>query len=487
MLKKFQNIFSVYKLLSKNTIQEKIIKLYFTEDKLKFYSIKINNKLTCKEIYNENINEISKYISKLIVFENNEEFLNPEENFIIINDLDKNTRIKLKSKSVPFKYLTNKNINLYYLPMIKKIKFDDEIFNDDLFEKHQVINIINPEKCIKEDLIKKYSFINKKFENRILIIDNIKIILKENLEQINFNGQKEELNLWHIFLYVNIKKINKGTNEAYINEKNNSNIFEILSNDGELIIIKTKNSYERDDWVNKINNLLNHKYYLILLQNSAKNLKELYENNLKILLNLFCVKGILSNEMTRKNYFKILNNKFLENILENIINYRLSIYNENYFEGLKCFIEIIKIFEITNLDSKKINLKNENNLEKFNPINNLNINKYFLLNYNIITIENLEFYKNLFSEINKEINLEEINKLILSNLNIELLKNKLSINLFNILYDNIIQKLLNNNYKNVILKQTEYKNNLELILYNNYIKNNNFNFLNHFIKKNIKK
>ena len=480
MLKKFQNILNVYNLLSKNIIQEKIIKLYFTEDKLKFYSIKINNKLTCKEIYNENINEISKYISKLIVFENNEEFLNPEENFIIINDLDKNTRIKLKSKSVPFKYLTNKNINLYYLPMIKKIKFDDEIFNDDLFEKHQVINIINPEKCIKEDLIKKYSFINKKFENRILIIDNIKIILKENREQINFNGEKEDLNLWHIFLYINIKKINKGTNEININEKNSSNIFEILTNDGELIIIKTRNSYERNDWVNKINNLLNHKYYLNLLQNSAKNLNELYENNLKILLNLFNVKGILSNEMTRKNYFKVLNNKFLENILENIINYRLSIYNKNYFEGIKFFIEIIKIFDLKNLQN---NLKKEIDFEKINPINNLNINKDFLLNYNIISFEILESYKNLFFELNKEINLEEINKLILSNLNIEYLKNKLTINLFNILYDNLIQKLLNNNYKNVILKQKEYKNKLEFILYNNYIINNNFNFLNYFIRK----
>ena len=480
MLKKFQNIFNVYNLLSKNIIQEKIIKLYFTEDKLKFYSIKINNKLTCKEIYNENINEISKYISKLIVFEKKEEFLNPEENFVIINDLDKNTRIKLKSKNVPFKYLTNKNINLYYLPIIKKINFFEENFNNDLFEKHQVINIINPENCIKEDLIKKYSFINKKFENRILIIDNIKIILKENREQINFNGEKEDLNLWHIFLYINIKKINKGTNENNINEKNSSNIFEILTNDGELIIIKTRNSYERNDWVNKINNLLNHKEYLIILQNSAKNLKELYENNLKILLNLFNVKGILANEMTRKNYFEVLNNKFLENILENIINYRLSIYNKNYFEGIKFFIEIIKIFDIKNL---KNNLKKEIDFEKINPINNLNINKDFLLNYNIISFEILESYKKLFFELNKEINLEENNKLILSNLNIEYLKNKLTINLFNILYDNIIQKLLNNNYKNVILKQKEYKNKLEFILYNNYILNNNFNFLNYFIRK----
>ena len=484
MFKKFQNIFNVYNLLSKNIIQEKIIKLYFTEDKLKFFSIKINNKLTCKEIYNENINEISKYISKLIVFEKKEEFLNPEENFVIINDLDKNTRIKLKSKNIPFKYLTNKHINLYYLPMIKKIKFDDEIFNDDLFEKHQVINIINPEKCIKEDLIKKYSFINKKFENRILIIDNIKIILKENREQINFNGQKEELNLWHIFLYINIKKINKGTNESNINEKNSSNIFEILTNDGELIIIKTRNSYERNDWVNKINNLLNQKEYLIILQNSAKNLKELYKNNLKILLNLFNVKGILANEMTRKNYFEVLNNKFLENILENIINYRLSIYYKNYFQGLKNFIEIIKIFDLKNL---KNNLKKEIDFEKINPINNLNINKDFLLNYNIISFEILESYKNLFFDLNKDFNLEAINKLILSNLNIEYLKNKLTINLFNILYDNIIQKLLNNNYKNVILKQIEYKNKLEFILYNNYIINNNFNFLNYFIRKNKKK
>ena len=484
MLKKFQNILNVYNLLSKNIIQEKIIKLYFTEDKLKFYSIKINNKLTCKEIYNENINEISKYISKLIVFEKKEEFLNPEENFVIINDLDKNTRIKLKSKNIPFKYLTNKHINLYYLPIIKKINFDEENFNNDLFEKHQVINIINPENCIKEDLIKKYSFINKKFENRILIIDNIKIILKENREQINFNGQKEELNLWHIFLYINIKKINKGTNESNINEKNSSNIFEISTNDGELIIIKTRNSYERNDWVNKINNLLNHKEYLIILQNSAKNLKELYENNLKILLNLFNVKGILANEMTRKNYFEVLNNKFLENILENIINYRLSIYYKNYFQGLKNFIEIIKIFDLKNL---KNNLKKENEFEKINPINNLNINKDFLLNYNIISFEILESYKNLFFELNKEINLEENNKLILSNLNIEYLKNKLTINLFNILYDNIIQKLLNNNYKNVILKQIEYKNKLEFILYNNYIINNNFNFLNYFIRKNKKK
>ncbi len=482
MLKKFQNILNVYNLLSKNIIQEKIIKLYFTEDKLKFYSIKINNKLTCKEIYNENINEISKYISKLIVFEKKEEFLNPEENFVIINDLDKNTRIKLKSKNVPFKYLTNKNINLYYLPIIKK-KIVEENFNNDLFEKHQVINVINPENCIKEYLIKKYSFINKKFENRILIIDNIKIILKENREQINFNGQKEDLNLWHIFLYINIKKINEGTNEININEKNSSNIFEILTNDGELIIIKTRNSYERNDWVNKINNLLNHKYYLSLLQNSAKNLNELYENNLKILLNLFNVKGILSNEMTRKNYFKVLNNKFLENILENIINYRLSIYNKNYFEGIKFFIEIIKIFDLKNLQN---NSKKEIDFEKINPINNLNINKDFLLNYNIISFEILESYKNLFFELNKEINLEEINKLILSNLNIEYLKNKLTINLFNILYDNIIQKLLNNNYKNVILKQIEYKNKLEFILYNNYIINNNFNFLNYFIKKNKK-
>ena len=484
MLKKFQNIFNVYNLLSKNIIQEKIIKLYFTEDKLKFFSIKINNKLTCKEIYNENINEISKYISKLIVFEKKEEFLNPEENFVIINDLDKNTRIKLKSKNIPFKYLTNKHINLYYLPIIKKINFDEENFNNDLFEKHQVINVINPENCIKEDLIKKYSFINKKFENRILIIDNIKIILKENREQINFNGQKEELNLWHIFLYINIKKINKGTNENNINEKNSSNIFEILTNDGELIIIKTRNSYERNDWVNKINNLLNHKEYLIILQNSAKNLKELYENNLKILLNLFNVKGILANEMTRKNYFEVLNNKFLENILENIINYRLSIYYKNYFEGLKNFIEIIKIFDLKNL---KNNLKKENEFEKINPINNLNINKDFLLNYNIISFEILESYKNLFFDLNKDFNLEAINKLILSNLNIEYLKNKLTINLFNILYDNIIQKLLNNNYKNVILKQIEYKNKLEFILYNNYIINNNFNFLNYFIRKNKKK
>ena len=72
-------------------------------------------------------------------------------------------------------------------------------------------------------------------------------------------------------------------------------------------------------------------------------MKEIYQRQISIIFNYLSLRGVLALEKTRNIYFKYLNNLLLQQTLEKIINYKIAINKNYYFQSLRLFLEIMEL------------------------------------------------------------------------------------------------------------------------------------------------
>ena len=74
------------------------------------------------------------------------------------------------------------------------------------------MNIVNPEEVIRVGELKKYSFKQKQFMPRTVLIDKDKLMITVNEGKTN---KSQNMNIWSVILFSEINTINKKKSEAY--------------------------------------------------------------------------------------------------------------------------------------------------------------------------------------------------------------------------------------------------------------------------------
>ena len=433
--------------------------LYFDIDKISKIDIKIEKDKTCQDILNKNQQIIQNKITDNSILIKND-FDDYKIYFIIINSDYPRTRLKLKPKDRPRKYLdSSKKSSLYFISIpTKNNKIENKNQNNNTTKtiqlsnnktKAKIINYVRPEDCIREGQLKKYNFGTKKFEIRRVNIDKYKIIM----------SYSNDSNLWKVIYLNDIKTIIKGTKEQQI--KNQGDLFEITLSDSETFIFKANNSTDREEWYKVINSFViqikenNYLYSLTLTNNNI--LKDLYKEQMNIIFNYLSLKGVLSLEKTRKVYYGFLGNYILQQVLEKIVNYKLSINRNDYLQSFRFFKEIMDFLDIKNFkletynDNKYDLKKNSKNLD---PQNSKEITKEFILK-NMNTLKTLKVYHKIlkvFQEIFSKGNFKMDNK---DKTFVDTLKKYLKSNTLSELFDNVVSSI-HRHFHNKVVKDPEF-------------------------------
>ena len=194
MISFFKNIFTPSN--QKKSHKDKsddFTKIYFDRYKKTHLEIKMPREFTCQDIHSQYHNEILAELMRNNTPNSSSNSFNKiinanEFGFMILDDENPYTEIRLKMKDMPSKFLKRNNINLFYLnisPSKKEETGIDARMNNDL-EPYSInavnsnlpgVQGMNAGECIREGELMKYSFKHKKFDKRIVVLDKEKLII----------------------------------------------------------------------------------------------------------------------------------------------------------------------------------------------------------------------------------------------------------------------------------------------------------------------
>ena len=181
----------------------------------------------------------------------------------------------------------------------------------------------------------------KLFENRILITSGD-----------NKNKKIKNSGFFYSYLLSEIKSLLDGTNEKEIPLKQNKNIFEIITYDDDKLILKAKNKEDKNDWMISISILVSkfkENRLIFQLENKINELnKNNYDEIMKIIFNFFIVKSLISIKKGKNIFFQFLNNKIIQNLIENILMYKICVYDKQFIKAYSHFLEIFNVLQIEN-------------------------------------------------------------------------------------------------------------------------------------------
>ena len=369
----------ISKITSFFTNQKKNILIYLDEEKNSSVSVEITPQKTITEIHYKNINQISHEIAKLQLNknnsqsnENNANFLNTKREYVLINKNDSYTRIKFKDNDIPWWYLvrskdtkiSNHNFSLFYIfnlnynsniysNGIKKRLYDltnsnknAKTYSSKISHETRIINFVSPENKLIDGELEKYSFIDNKFENKFIYIDNSKLMYKNATSGIqkilNVSGNAtspynessyirknsdiyDTNDLWTVISFATISNIIKSPLDSLdmynINiKKYGRQLFIVNTINEEKHIFKANNYFTREKWYSIIKNVLDQikidKYFFKYDEDMNSEVKEMYLNLIYFVNKLFSYKGIIYIKEARKYFIK-----WIINAVENQKNY----------------------------------------------------------------------------------------------------------------------------------------------------------------------
>ena len=287
MINFFKNIFTSTpgkKII--NNKNDDFIKLYFDRNKLIFMDVKILSH-TCQELHSLYHNEIS---SVLYNTTQNYKLNTSEYAFVIIDDENIYTEIKLKVSDIPINFLRKKSINLYYLSL-NKVKDDNNNQTEDIAQSHTI------HESIREGELLKYSFKHKRFDKRIVTLDKEKLIIN-----------KPKIVDTTVILLSEISSISRdisNKNERALREKY---LFEVITYEGEHYVFKSKCNADHESWIESICTVVglvrDNKYLIKYGDDINKIIKDTYDKSMKIIYNCLGLKGIISLKETRTFLFE---------------------------------------------------------------------------------------------------------------------------------------------------------------------------------------
>jgi hypothetical protein len=178
--------------------KEEFDKVYFDRAKKSFIEVRLNKDLTCQDIHsiyhNEILGELMKnnrdnYGSSSMKTLNANEF-----SFMIIDDENVFTEIKMKMKDCPWKFIKKKSINLYYLNMSANNRKEETTPQASMSENYSSYSnkameteaslscqtmpmSAGNDEGIREGQLMKYSKKYKKFDKRTVVLDKEKLII----------------------------------------------------------------------------------------------------------------------------------------------------------------------------------------------------------------------------------------------------------------------------------------------------------------------
>ena len=103
-----------------NSLQANMLRLYFDRNKQIFIDINLKNDYTLFDILEHNKEEIFKRLQENLLIQKNDYC------FVLIDEENTMTEIKLKPIDSPYKFLKKRTSNLYYLNINEKEKPRDE-------------------------------------------------------------------------------------------------------------------------------------------------------------------------------------------------------------------------------------------------------------------------------------------------------------------------------------------------------------------------
>ncbi|WGH27177.1 MAG: UvrD-helicase domain-containing protein [Candidatus Shikimatogenerans bostrichidophilus] len=456
ILKNIKNIYNNFKIkeitLKKNYRSNYYIILF--NNNFYYYIYNFFFKKKYKKIYNKNIIQLNNYKKdgyvKINIYKKKKKLIN-----LLINNIKILINKGYKCKDIIILTIKNNDIEYLIKKLNKKLKKNNIYINKNFFLLNNIIYI-----KILIQFIKIFYYKNNiKYRiNFIFLLKKIKYFKKKIFYKILYNITYKKKNIKNFIKYL--KKINIIISYNYLL---NLNLYEFF----EYIIKKLKfNKFKNIKFISK--------FLDIIYKFEKKKKNQIYD-------------FIKYWKIYKKNI--IINNKVNNN---NIIN----ISTIHKIKGLQYKIVLLPFINFNILYNKK-NIKNLNNFKiLFNfkkKKKYKNIIKNFLIynqieNFNILYVATTRAKKKLIIYIkqdNNKISIYYIFKKFLKFLNLYK-KNKKKI-IFGYLKNkkikkkikiNKIKKIINNNYKNIILKKFN--------LYKNFYKLNFFKIINYlFFKKKI--
>ena len=449
--------------------------LYFTLDKRKYLPIELTKELTCEQLHIQYHNKIADQIAKL---SQSTKSLKSDYSFLIIDSTNLYTRIKLKQTDIPLNYITP-TTDIFYLSLSNnELAPNPSFFENTPQNKIQnsyqkIMNIVNPEEIIREGELQKYSFRQKKFVPRTVLMDKDKLMLTMNYYK---NGNNQNTNLWSVILFCDILTITKNTNEKDIKDK--KYIFEIETFQNDILIFKAKNSSDQEGWIESISLLVKqtkeNKYFNLYTTLTIDTAKEIYDKEINIIFSTLSIKGALALKYSRYLYFFYLKSQILTKIIDGFLLYEENIWKEEYVNAYINFREIMSDLAIDIIDIKTY-VKKEHNKKNIKILEQNPLNMKEIVNI-IIPYDKLILYQRIIKEIDTKLMKGNVylNKNKESN---EFFKQNMKINLLKESYDNL-SKLLNEHYKQLMKNNKEYCYGLSKYLAVHFKRTNKFQFIN---------
>lgn len=303
-----------------------VTRIYFDRLKRTYLELKIPKEFSCQDIHsnyhNEILGELMRNNSSVTGNGNYSKILNANEfAFMILDDENPYTEIKLKMKDVPGKFIKKKTINLYYLNMNPQKKEESSGDNKvvDMTDNYAVntvstlsslnstvntnsnvganfnfTNFTTQEESVREGELLKYSFKHKKFDKRVVVLDKEKLIITKP-------KNKEST----ILLLSDISAITKDISDKAAKDRFT---FEITTFEGDHYIFKSKHNADLETWIESIYMLLSlirdNKFIIKYGDQINKLVKDTYEKGMKIIYNCLSLRGLISIKETRELIFK---------------------------------------------------------------------------------------------------------------------------------------------------------------------------------------
>ena len=421
---------SITSFISNFISSSRIIPLYLDESQNEYISIELTPEITINDINSKNIQIIKKIIDQINIKNySNCLKLRKENDYIIINEQNIFTRIKLNYHECPWNYLKNYYDNIYYLQR-NNFNYKNNI-RKNFFKNINIIdkdNLVNNNELIFIGEVEIFSFINFQFESKMLKLFSDKILSKNDNSNSWLN-----IPLTHIkFLYSEKKDIQNFLENFIFNDNEYDNIFMIITKNMQKIIYKVINKNEKVKLVGilkliieqiKLNSYFD--YYEIALKKVKKNL---YSSIANLIFNLFTIKGIIIFEESNQIFFHYIKGDFLKNFIDFYKKFKLSLIKNAIKESLLLnnFIEFLEL-------NKTYNYNKQRNI-KINPVNE-KVDKNFLVEnyFDKNNVDKLKFYDKNMKDC--EIILDE-------------------------LYNNISKNILDCGYQYIKIKDTCFNQNI---------------------------
>jgi hypothetical protein len=502
MINFFKNIFNNNNnKKTTNTKTDDIICLNFDRMKKNYLIIKILQSQSCQEILTQYYNDILTELQKLSGAKPN---LN-EFAFLIIDDENIFTELKLRPKDTPLNYLKKKSVNLYYLNVLDKKKEDQGSFvsekaliTDSGVTNSDVMSIQTTiEDCIREGELLKYSRKHKKYDRRIVKLDKNKLVITK------LKAKEMEENT--IILLSDIDGIAREVSDKTLKDKY---LFEITTFEGERYVLRSKCNADLESWIESIMScaslVKDNKFLIMYSDNITKVIKEIYERSTRIIANCLSLKGVVSIKETRHLLFKLFGNELLCNILERTIIYKQNVKCYKYFDAWDDFQEIYKLLKLDKINAddtqkspeskvrkssydvdvkeRKILIERKTSKDssedrtttgkKHSVDSNLDLDPNFeAMVRQIVSSDNLKYLKKLRKELKELVDKNSDNRQ--NNEVNSKLYDLLKPNVFSDIYENLLVKNFNNFYK-TISKEKEFTDQIEMILQHVFKEKNSF-------------